>query len=157
MSEIQLGDKVEDKISGYIGVVTTIGYHISGCTRYGLRSTERHNESRHFFYGDQLTVLSEEEVDRSDAITDYEYQLGERVLEKISGDSGIVVVVNTHLYNCPTYKVTEDGKESDWFDEVQLEETSGGQDYVDEFSKLSEKSEEETGSCEDSYNRSLCK
>lgn len=38
--KINLGEEVEDTITGYTGIVVAITYWINGCTRCGIQSTE---------------------------------------------------------------------------------------------------------------------
>jgi hypothetical protein len=63
-TEIELGQKVQDSISGYTGIVNTIGDHISGCTRVGVHAVgeegSKIRNDEEFFYPDQLEILEEE-------------------------------------------------------------------------------------------------
>lgn len=37
MSNIKLGDKVRDKISGFVGIVTSKTEFLNGCVQYGIQ------------------------------------------------------------------------------------------------------------------------
>jgi len=132
-SQPQLGDKVQDSISGFTGIVTTVGDHISGCDRYGVRpagdeeTVQRGDQE--FFYADQLEILDNdtefsEAGQESHVETDIE--VGNRVMDKVTGFQGTVSVINYKLWNCPQVLVqpstNDDGSldDAEWFDVVRL-------------------------------------
>ena len=132
-TEPQLGQKVQDQISGFTGIVTTVGDHISGCDRYGVRpasdeETVQRGEQE-FFYADQLEIL-EEETEFTDAgqeiYVDAEVDVGDIVADTVTHFKGFVSVINYKLWNCPQVLVqpstNDDGSldDSEWFDVVRL-------------------------------------
>lgn len=137
--EIELGDRVQDQISGFTGIVSTVGYHITGCTRFGVypacdEATVKRG-SEEFFFEDQLNLVNGESfkgVETTD-IEDIEIELGECVRDDITGYEGYVVVINTLLWNCPQISVQrevnagEDEKPAlEWFDLPRLETVDDG-------------------------------
>lgn len=136
-SEIELGQIVTDAISGYTGVVNTIGHHISGCTRIGVypvnnldddREFTTQRGSEEFFYPDQLdlVVTASQWHDPDGLNTDYDVELGDTVEDSISGFEGTAVVINHLLFNVPQVavrpEVTNTSEKADmaWFDIPQL-------------------------------------
>lgn len=159
-TEIELGQKVQDTISGYTGIVNTIGDHISGCTRVGVFATgEEKTDTRgkeQFFYPDQLEIIEEEnEYTEIDTVETVDFRLGARMKDKISEFEGVVTVINYHLYNCPQVAlrtsvqpgVSQTG-EIDWFDAPTLEEVDGDS-FEGTFEALQEESSSSTGSISD--------
>lgn len=60
--EIELGNMVQDKITGYSGIVTAITYWLNGCTRCGVQSTELEKglpQEPQWIDAPQLRVISE--------------------------------------------------------------------------------------------------
>lgn len=107
-SEIEPGYKVEDKISGFRGIVVTVAYHITGCTRYGVRPTEHDGPSRRgeeeFFFGDQLNVLDEDaDLAESEPLfaSDTDVDLGDLVEDDVTGCRGVVTTLTESVFNCP--------------------------------------------------------
>lgn len=159
-TEIELGQKVQDTISGYTGIVNTIGDHISGCTRVGVYAIGEEGSQRRgdeeFFYPDQLEILEEEnEYTEMDSVTEADVQTGARVKEAVTGFEGYIVVINYHLYNCPQVAVQTEVKpgvseagECKWFDEPRLS-TVEGRNYVDAFEDLKQEKSTATGSVSD--------
>lgn len=154
-TDVQLGQRVVDTISGYEGVVTTVGDHLTGCTRIGCVPTkeDKNPNSESFFYEDQLelndVVVDVEVEDESD------FETGQPVIDVVTGFKGVVAVINFKLYNCPQILVqsTEDADESKWFDEPRLREYTEGVSYSDTFSELEEVSE--TGAISDAPSENL--
>lgn len=160
-TEIELGQIVQDKISGFKGVVTMIGDHISGCTRYCAHPVDDPKRgSEQFFYASQLDVVEEEteftEVAEG-AVTESHIKLGQRVQDEVTSFEGVVAVINYSLYNCPSVCVqsTDDADESQWYDDVRLD-TAGSDEVVFDFDdKVDEKTEQNTGAVSDSSSRAL--
>jgi len=155
-TDVQLGQRVVDTISGYEGVVTTIGDHLTGCTRVGCSPTEEDKSpnAESFFYEEQLNT-EEQFIDDVDVEDESEFETGQPVIDVVTGFKGIVSVVNYKLYNCPQILVqsTEEADESEWFDEPRLREYTEGVSYSDTFSELEEVSE--TGAISDAPSENL--
>lgn len=146
MSEdIALGYKVQDKISGFTGIVNIIGEHISGCTRVAARELGEEDASvrpeQEFFFPEQLEIL-ETETEFTD-IPDIEFgesdlDVGAVYKDQVTGFTGVAVVVNYHLFNCPQALVVEDDEEREdgWFDEPRL--SWRDDDFVDQFTEVQE-------------------
>lgn len=168
MVEIALGQKVRDRLTGFTGIVITVGYHYDGCIRVGVQpDAEDRNQAREaepdeeFFYPSQLEVLQERTTwTERDVQTDYEYGLGDLVTDEVSKFSGVVSVVNTKLFNEPRYlakeQVADSGgePESEWIDEssVKLVDDNFTNPDTDFEAEVDESS---TGAVEDSGNRDL--
>jgi heat shock protein HspQ len=159
-TEIELGQKVQDSISGYTGIVNTIGDHISGCTRVGVHAVgeegSKIRNDEEFFYPDQLEILEEEnEYTEMDSVTESKVETGAHVEEAVTGFEGYVVVINYHLYNCPQVAVVSTVKpgvsetgECMWFDEPRLS-IIDGDDFTNAFEDLKEEKSTATGSVSD--------
>jgi len=141
--EIEHGYRVQDSISGFTGIVTVIGEHISGCTRIGVYpvgdgQTAQRGEQE-FFFEEQLEVLDEDtEYTQYDVQTDTEFELGDVVVDELTGYSGIISVINYKLWCCPCALVysTSDGEvESEWFDDVRLREAEASGVDVDSLTE----------------------
>lgn len=150
-TDVQLGDEVKDTISGFIGVVTTIGYHVSGCVRIGVRPKNPDNGrgDEEFFYEDQLVKRRSAE-DEFDPVTETDFVIGERVQDSINGFEGVVTVINFSLMNTPRILIeSTDEDESTWVDDVRVDSVVG-KDYIERFNGVQETNEvEATGSGED--------
>lgn len=162
---VKLGQKVRDEISGFTGIVNTIGDHITGCTRIGVRPTGDEQTNRRgdeeFFYDAQLTIV-DEETDWTEygdrALTETDFELGERVRDTVTDLEGVVVVINYSLFNCPSLAIhptNEDAEENpdvEWFDAPRLESVDEG--FAGEFTNVQESDAvEATGSVADSAPR----
>jgi len=163
-TEIEHGYKVKDKVSGFVGIVTLIGEHISGCTRIGAypvgeERTDRRGEQE-FFFEEQLEVLEKHtEFTDFEVRTDTEFELGEVVEDEISGFEGVVSVINYKLWNCPSVNVAKqysDEAESEWFDDVTLSST-GEKPFAELTKDIQEETAESTGSFEDKAPANDCR
>ena len=45
MSDLKLGMEVRDELSGFGGIVTTIGFHFDGCRRIGVTPSAEKDET----------------------------------------------------------------------------------------------------------------
>ena len=166
VEEIQLGQFVKDEISCYAGYVTTIGEHITGCTRIGVRGAGEDDSpvapEEEFFYPAQLEIVDDGRVEeREEAVTETDFELGERVRDEVTNFEGIVVVINYSLWNCPSIAVQglsnehDERGELEWFDAPRLAEVPGA-DYVGDYEDVQNSTiEGESGAIEDSSNMSL--
>lgn len=164
-ANIKLGQLVEDEISGFLGIVTTAGDHLTGCERFGVQAVGDTGSSRmdeEFFYEDQLTVV-EEETDFTDDsekfYLDHDFELGNRVRDEVTGFEGVVSVINYKLWNVPSVCIKSTESRSDekpenfWVDLNRITEVSG-YDCTGEFGEEYQDSPvEETGPVSDSRNR----
>jgi heat shock protein HspQ len=156
---VDIGDKVEDQISGFEGIVTMTGDHITGCERIGVHPVDNPRRGdQEFFYEAQLDVL-EKKVFDEDVVTDVEFDLGNTVRDEITGFEGYVVVINYQLWNCPQVLVqateSDDGEkgDSEWFDAPRLYQISEGVNA--DFQDLSDKETAETGAVSDAPDQNL--
>jgi heat shock protein HspQ len=156
-TDIELGQIVEDNISGFTGVVVTVGDHISGCDRIGVRAIGEEKtdtrSGREWFYPDQLSIVEEENeyTEEINARTDTGFELGNLVTDNVTGFSGFVTVINYHLFNCPCLCVQpesdEDGlDDGQWFDDVRLEKKSST--TFDFYEEIDKENTQSTGSGE---------
>lgn len=132
-SELDLGDRVEDTLSGMEGTVVALAEHLTGCSRVGIAPVDPSRCGDDIFlYADQVTQI---ELDDGEEVTvDYEpttsvdFDLGELVTDSVTGFEGVVAVVTFELYNCPRVGVqsvdvtdsTETG-DMEFFDAPRLE------------------------------------
>jgi heat shock protein HspQ len=161
--DIQLGQKVQDKISGFTGIVTKAGNHLTGCERYGVYPAGEEVSDRRgdeeFFFSDQLEVVEDDTEfrdDGEDGYVSHEYELGQRVEDRVTGFEGVVTVINYRLWNCPSIHIqsTSDADEGLWTDVHRLQDADG-YEYVGEFKNGVEGDDTSsaTGSVEDSMTR----
>lgn len=147
--DIALGYRVKDRISGFTGIVTDIGTHISGCTRFGLMPDNKNRDDQRgeteFFYAAQLEIVAENTSfadDGEDSITEVSFELGDAVEDEITSFKGIATTITYNLYNCPRVAVqpvadtpsfqirdhepTADDIEREWFDAPRVAKTGDG-------------------------------
>lgn len=149
----ELGDVVQDEITGFRGVVIAFAEHITGCDRVGVRPIDRENTGRRgeeeFFYPSQLTAV--EDVDpisvEHEPQTDMEYEMGEMVRDTISNSTGVITTVTYRLYNCPQVALSATStdeqteiEDREWFDVPRVESVGDG--VSGEFEELAELSDE---------------
>lgn len=154
-SNVNLGDKVQDRISGFTGIVTTYGNHLVGCDRLGVSPVGEEQVAtrgeEEFFYPDQLEVL-DDDTEFSEAgeqaVYETEFELGNLVSATSLEFEGIATVINYKLWNCPQVFVKDGVSESEaaWFDAPEVSRVSDG--VTSEFEHLyeDETEAEETGS-----------
>lgn len=142
---IQLGQKVQDRISGFVGVVTTVGDHLSGCTRIGVQPVGDEETSmrgdEEFFFPDQLEVLEEETEFTDEAWggpEDHHISLGQFVRDEVNGFTGVAEIINYRLWTCPQVLVKAQCKpgedeepDTTWADVVRLE--AGDEEFTGAF------------------------
>lgn len=145
--DIELGYEVQDRISGFHGIVTTIGDHVSGCTRFGVQALGDEKSSvrgdEEFFYADQLDVLDDDTAFVGAGSYDARgIKPGARVRDEIQMFEGVAEVVNYKLWNCPQVLIksadsSNPTEESDsaWADITRVE-TVDGTDFVDEYDDI---------------------
>lgn len=150
--DIALGYRVEDQISGFTGIVTDIGTHISGCTRFGVMPDNDDRDDQRgdteFFYAAQLEIVAENTSfadDGEDSITEVSFELGDAVEDEITGFHGVATTITYNLYNCPRVaiqpsydtdsgsvipgrgdKVVTDDIEREWVDAPRVQKTGDG-------------------------------
>lgn len=132
--DIELGDFVEDRITETEGYVTTIGYHLTGCTRIGVEPAisrgTRGDET--FFYEDEVDVTGENYLERFDVdlepVTNADISIGQRVQDGVTGFEGVVSVINYQLFNCPHIRIqsTGDIEDAEWIDLPRIEVVNEG-------------------------------
>lgn len=155
-TDIELGDYVKDQVSGMSGIVFTMGEHVSGCTRVGVRPSDV-GETRcgdlEFFYTGALEHVDpdDDESDptariNADPKTECAFELGQRVQDILTGYEGHVSVINYKLFNTPQLLVVSLGDDitTEWVDDVRLKAVTDGSEmeFVDE---LEEADTAETG------------
>lgn len=125
-----LGQFVQDEISGFVGVVFTVGFHINGCERIGVRRLGDSDDppktvsKEEFFYPTQLDLVEKQtQWSDIDPVTEIDCEIGERVRERSTMFEGHVHVVNFSLFNCPqalAYKNSGE-VEARWIDAPLIE------------------------------------
>jgi len=162
-TDIELGQMVQDRISGFTGIVSLIGEHISGCERVGVYPVGEEGSDRRgdeeFFYEYQLDVVEEETewTEELEPRTESEVSLGSVVSDNVTDIKGTAVVINYKLFNCPSVCIQPLGDshsekpDTEWIDDLRLNvQTSGVGKFTDDDS-----STEETGSVEDRSPKNL--
>ena len=161
---VELGQKVRDELTGFGGIVITLGYHFDGCRRFGVRGqgdvanmSSRPDEE--FFFEEQLSVVQEEtRWTDLETQTETEVSLGDKCKDKSSGFRGVVVVINTKLFNEPRVllRTSREGEAlSHWTDVSSLSILEEG--YRDPKATQEDQVEDpqQTGSTTDSDSRQL--
>jgi hypothetical protein len=125
-----LGQIVQDRISGFTGVVNTVGFHIGGCERIGLlhlgdtNNPPKNVSSEEFFYPTQLQLVeADTEWTDTEPMTDVNCEVGERVRDRSTMFDGHVHIVNFKLFNCPQVLAYEKAGdlEAHWIDAPLVE------------------------------------
>lgn len=127
----ELGDLVEDRVTGFTGIVVETGDWLYGCARRGVQSRELNSDGvpkkTWFFDEPDLTVIEKGAVTPTptNKIT---IQLGDEVTNKLNDHEGIVAGRAIYLNGCIRCAVhgkglSEDGQPNQpwWTDEQQLE------------------------------------
>lgn len=128
----QLGALATDEITGYEGIITDVAYHVTGCTRIGVRATDNPEEAdkTRFFYPTQLTITDDvqENVYSDDPVTSVGFDLGWHLRDRITHAEGIATTVKFSLHNCPRVALTpvpeetpEEPVERFWYDTPRVE------------------------------------
>jgi hypothetical protein len=136
-NDFPLGIKARDRISGFEGIVTGIGTHITGCRRIGMRPVERADRGEEeWFFPEQLEVVTEDtefsELGES-ATTDVDFELGDELEDEITGVSGIVGTITYNLFNCPRVALqpvdntdSTEAPDREWFDAPRVSRVGNG-------------------------------
>lgn len=154
-TEFGLGQTVRDEISGFEGIVTRIGDHISGCKRIEVSPTNvAHDDAGEtaWFYEAQLKLVDDSTQFSDDVITPFgesEFEVGQLVRDELTEFEGVASVINYPLFNCPRVLVQnpEDPDESHWFDTVRLEAMSEGPEIEFEDVLNADEHTQSTGAC----------
>lgn len=168
---VELGQKVRDRVTGYGGIVITLGYHFDGCRRFGVRGIPSaleenpkkvRTDSRpdeEFFFEEQLEVVqANTEWTDLETQTETEVSLGDRCKDMSSGFRGTVVVINTKLFNEPRVllKTSRDGEAlSEWTDVSSLKIAEKGYRSPKKTQDDQVDNPQQTGSTTDSGTRQL--
>lgn len=125
---VKLGMKVEDIVTGFVGIVIEIDEYLHGCNRCCVKPQKLKDEvpvKSYTFDETQLKVLDEKpimEVPKADL----HVELGQECVDQMSGFKGIVYGRAYYLNGCTRVclwpkNVTKDNKiETHWFDEEVL-------------------------------------
>lgn len=159
-TNIELGQVVKDEISGFQGVVTTIGAHISGCIRIGVKQIGAEEDvgkaaERFYFPGQLQVVESDTKWTDVDSDTETEFQLGELVTDRGTQFTGRIHIINYKLFNCPQACLYgQDGDADSHWNDVPMLKTEGNTIDVPAV----EADSTSTGACEeDSRPQNLAK
>lgn len=164
-ANIKLGQLVEDRISGFTGIVVKAGDHLTGCERFAVRpvgDAQDNRGSEEFFFEQQLTVVEEETEFTEGAekyYVDHDFELGNRVRDELTVFEGVISVINYCLWNNPNVLIRstesrgDEEPNSHWADLNSISKTKG-YDCTNEFSEvISENTSEKTGPVSDSRTR----
>jgi len=134
---IELGDRVEDQLSGFEGTVVVIGKHLTGCTRVGVQSVDPMQAGEQtYLYADQVDVIEDAEPIETDhdPITESDFEVGEWVCDEVSGVEGVVSHITFELFNCPRiaiHPIADNNEEDDlvFVDEPRVESLGEREQY----------------------------
>lgn len=110
--EIQLGDKVRDKITGFEGIVVSHTVFVAGCERVGVQSQELHEGkpvSVQMFDVPNLTIL-EKNAFKVPEINDGTVQLGDRVRDTVTNFKGIATSITSEITGESRVGITPEAK-----------------------------------------------
>ena len=149
VENLKLGQKVKCEISGYVGYVTIIGEHITGCTRIEVsREGERGSKSAdsEFFYPQQLHIDEEETkwTEMAPPDEDLRVKMGQKVIDTVTKCEGYVVIINRHLFNCPQVALSPESddvtekKDLIWVDVPRCKPQKGSVRFTDEMKEANE-------------------
>ena len=114
MSNIELGKKLRDKVSGFTGIASTRNDFMTGNTQFNLTTKigEDGTSKDMSFDIHQLEFVSDEGITVIEAPTETGIKLGEEVKDIVTGTKGIATLKCTFLNGCVYYTVsTKDAKE----------------------------------------------
>lgn len=97
--EIENGDKVKCRITGFEGIVTSICEFLGGCTRIGVKSQKLEAGApidTQVFDMSDLKIVKSEEIPKEEP-KDPVVRLGDKARCKITGFEGIVTAINTRI------------------------------------------------------------
>ena len=122
VNDLNLGDLVNDRISGFKGIITSITDFVAGCRRVGvisntLQSDGLPTEAQHFDE-QNLVIIKKNEIEININYPKINIKLGDRVKHKIHGFKGIVTSITNYLSDSnPVIAITpetlHDGKPID--------------------------------------------
>ena len=121
------GSKVEDKITGFKGVVTSCCNYITGCDRYGVAPVElQKGISGDSVFIDEYRLIDSKKIKSS--IENFQFSNGDTLKDLITGFEGICVARTSYPASSNRYalvlkdpKNIKDDREWLHFDEDQLE------------------------------------
>jgi len=154
-TDIELGDVTRDTITGFEGVVKSISYHITGCTRVELQGAGKPNVpgEAEFFYIDEVESTDEPESELGtvdvDVTTEVDFELGEYVSDTVTDMEGVAIIIAFELFNCPRIYVqpTDDVDGGKFIDAPRLETVHDG--VSDQFDGLDDEATADTGAVSD--------
>jgi hypothetical protein len=130
---IKLGNVVEDKVTGLVGMATQLYYRSNG-NRLIAVQPKGDGKSIHdvvFFDDFSLIVLENGIADEVPGIATTNIEIGMEVVEVASGQTGLVTSKTIHLNGCINFEVTTksvDNKSPElfWVDHTRLQIVSDG-------------------------------
>lgn len=134
MKKLEFGYKVKDIVTGFEGILCERTIHITGCDNYCIASQEK-DEKRYYSdttvkYIDDGIIKELEEIGKANKFDDIEnalYKFGQKVKDKVSGFTGIIIAINISItgdicYNvAPRFNLTSRENNGRWYDEGRLE------------------------------------
>lgn len=133
MKEVKLGQKVQDQVTGLIGIVTGIGYWPNMCRRISVqpplnKKTGAVPESEDFDEP-QLKILEEKPVVAVQPTRDALYEFGQEGYDTYSGFKGKIVSRCIYIHGCARVCLqSQDGSFKDqtrtmWVNELHFKPT----------------------------------
>jgi hypothetical protein len=145
--KFKLGSKVCDNISGLIGILDAAALKKSGSRQYSIQPKSLLGEIKPdgwFVDEDQLTLLDEEFAKEGTQEVNFEYSLGDKVQDKVSGIKGTIMYTLYWINGCKHYSIQPRAKknaskrpESIVIDEGDLKLIAAGTKIKDEHPKIS--------------------
>lgn len=137
--EARLGDRVEDRVSGFSGVVTSLHRFLLGCDRMSVQppiSGDGKLPESQSFDAPDLTVIEKQAVlyhNRRDKSYTGDIKLGDKVRDQVSKFTGVAVSRHIYLHGCDRISVQPAVEKKDMtlpdaksFDAPQLEMVEQG-------------------------------
>lgn len=127
-SKFNYDDIVKDSVSKFQGKITSIAFHLEGCVQVGIQSLElKDGEPIDIQYINEGRLELVEAGNGNPFKKDYNYTLGDKVKDVVTGWKGIVTVITTYSYCGSRVCVAPDKllkkvrAKDQWFEAPQLE------------------------------------
>jgi len=128
LAKFNLGDKVEDKITGYQGVVENVNYYLFNSIAYGVKGSKLTSDNKvvgQTLEETELSLVESKFINTEHPIKPFKLNLGDEVKSKIENIPGIVVTQCNWLNGCNNYGVkvfsVKNNKTIYWLEENNLE------------------------------------
>jgi len=99
-TEVALGDRVKDKISGFEGIVTSVTDYVAGCRRIGVspETTDKGNHIDTEIFDEPMLAVTKKNIHKPTSAFKTDFKLGDKVKDSISGFEGICSSITKYLH-----------------------------------------------------------